>query len=641
MTISFSTPNNLPAGDRSYSVALGDFNGDSKLDVVVANYGDENVSILLGNGTGSFGSATNFSVGTVDPLGPISVFTGDFDGDGYLDLATANTNLTAFNSSNISILLGNGDGTFNTASNHPIPQVGLLATALADLNDDGKPDLAAGSLAPGNDDVSVFLGNGDGTFDTPAFTYTIGQTTRALALGDFNEDGFTDLALVKSGQTKVFIRFGTGTGSSGEPIFANTETTFDVGSEPRSVTVADINGDGDLDLIVANSGSDNISLLLGNGAGGFDAAINYSVGDGSRSVAVGDVNGDNKLDFVVANENGDNISVLLNTTVGDQFIGIGSTNDIYIVDSIGDTITEGAGGGIDTVRASVTYTLSDNIERLTLTGTNDIDGTGNGLANNITGNEGDNTLDGGIGNDFLFGNGGDDTLIGGEGNDRLSGGEGADTLIGGIGNDIYFVDDAGDTVTEDAGAGTDTVNASVSFTLGANIERLTLTGNANIDGTGNDLANNITGNDGDNILTGNSGNDYIYGQAGNDTLIGGLGNDILNGGVGNDNFRFNASNEGIDRIQDFVANEDKIEISASGFGGGLSIGTLNATAFISGVGVTAATDNLQRFIYNTSNGALFFDADGNGSGLSVRIATLTSQPLLSNTDINVIDISLS
>jgi trimeric autotransporter adhesin len=223
-----------------------------------------------------------------------------------------------------------------------------------------------------------------------------------------------------------------------------------------------------------------------------------------------------------------------------------------VVDSAGDQVIEDPSSGVDTVLSSISYTLGSNVENLTLTGTAAINGTGTGLANTITGNVGDNvltgaagadTLYGGTGNDTLVGNDGIDALYGGDGHDTLDGaagadtldgGVGADTMIGGINNDTYFVDDAGDVVVEDAYGGSDTVQASVSYTLAANVETLTLTGTAAINGTGNGTANIIAGNPGDNVLDGGDYADTLYGDGGNDTLIGGQGVDSLFGGDGDD-----------------------------------------------------------------------------------------------------------
>lgn len=181
----------------------------------------------------------------------------------------------------------------------------------------------------------------------------------------------------------------------------------------------------------------------------------------------------------------------------DMLVG-GQGNDTYIVDTATDTIIENAGEGTDTVKSSVTFTLGNNVEKLTLTGAAAINGTGNGLNNNLTGNNADNTL------------------IGNAGNDTLNGNAGIDTLLGGLGNDIYVVNTTTDIITENAGEGTDTVKSSVTYTLGGNLEKLTLTGAAAIDGTGNSL---------NNALTGNSANNNLKGLAGNDTLNGGGGND--------------------------------------------------------------------------------------------------------------------
>src|SRR5205085_2571586 len=209
----------------------------------------------------------------------------------------------------------------------------------------------------------------------------------------------------------------------------------------------------------------------------------------------GNINGTgNGLDNIIAGTIGDNI---LDGGAGADRLSGGLGNDTYIVDNVGDVVTELAGTGTDNVLSSITYTLASEVENLTLTGTGAINGTGNVLANVITGNSG-NILDGGAG---------------------------ADTMAGGIGNDTYIVDNAGDVIVENAGAGVDTVQASFSYTLAANIENLTLTGTGALNGTGNSV---------DNVITGNSGNNVLDGGAGNDTLVGGGGTDAMTGGAGND-----------------------------------------------------------------------------------------------------------
>jgi Ca2+-binding RTX toxin-like protein len=302
---------------------------------------------------------------------------------------------------------------------------------------------------------------------------------------------------------------------------------------------------------------------------------------------------------------------ILNGGIGkDTLIG-GLGNDIYIVDVISDIVGEAVGSGIDTVQSTISWTLGANLEKLNLTGAAAISGTGNTLNNTITGNTANNTLNGRAG---------------------------ADTLIGGAGNDFYYVDNAGDITTEALSQGTDTVSASLTWTLANNLENLILTGTAATKGTGNALNNSIAGNSAANTLTGGSGIDTLTGMAGNDILIGGGSNDLLTGGTEADSFRFNAYSEGVDTIKDFTTTQsDIIQILATGFGGGLVAGTLSSERFVSGAGISAPTSANQRFIYNNTNGNLFFDADGNGTGFATtQIATLTGAPALGNTNIVVI-----
>jgi serralysin len=209
--------------------------------------------------------------------------------------------------------------------------------------------------------------------------------------------------------------------------------------------------------------------------------------------------------------------------------GVG--NDTYIVDNIGDRLVEGAGAGFDLAKTALAgYVLADNVEYLEFigTGTTNFVGTGNNLANTITG---------GAGNDFVSGLAGNDVLNGSAGNDTLDGGVGADSMNGGVGNDTYIVDNVADVAIEAAGAGSDLVKTALaSWALANNLEALEFTGTTNFVGMGNGLANTITGGAGNDMISGLAGNDALNGSAGNDTLDGGVGADRMNGGVGNDTY---------------------------------------------------------------------------------------------------------
>ena len=345
----------------------------------------------------------------------------------------------------------------------------------------------------------------------------------------------------------------------------------------------------------------------------------------------------NELDNILTGNGGSNF--LLGMAGDDTLIGNGGNdtldggagidtmrggvgNDRYYVDNIADKVVENAGGGTDTVFSTVTYTLGANVENLTLQRTEAaINGTGNGLNNALVGNAGDNRLNGG---------GGNDTLNGGAGDDFLNGGAGADTMYGGPGNDTYIVQHTGDKVVEKANAGIDTVQSSITYTLSANVENLTLTGRANINGTGNELNNLITGNSGNNILSGGAGNDRLNGGAGNDILKGGAGNDILTGGAGADTFVFESLLDGIDTITDFVHGQDRLRLAQAELGGLLTEmringGRLAASRFVAN-GTGVATNANQRIIYNLKTGALLYDADGSGQGVAVKFATLSNKP---------------
>jgi Ca2+-binding RTX toxin-like protein len=302
----------------------------------------------------------------------------------------------------------------------------------------------------------------------------------------------------------------------------------------------------------------------------------------------------------------------------DQMTG-GLGNDIFYVDAVGDAVVEVANQGTDMVRSNVNYTLGADVENLVLIGATAINGTGNTLNNAITGNAAKNILSGGSGNDIL------------------NGATGADKLVGGVGNDIYLTD-GGDTIVEAASQGTDTVKSSVSLTLAANLENLTLAGAASINGTGNTLGNTMTGNAAVNVLNGGLGNDVLNGGAGNDILSGGLGKDTLVGGAGSDYFVFNTAinpSTNVDRITDFSIPADTIRLENAIFTALTATGNLAAGAFVKNATGLAADAN-DRIIYETDTGKLFYDANGNAAGGGIHFATLAANLALTNADFAVI-----
>jgi Ca2+-binding RTX toxin-like protein len=302
----------------------------------------------------------------------------------------------------------------------------------------------------------------------------------------------------------------------------------------------------------------------------------------------------NTLDNVIRGNSGNNA---LNGGAGNDTLIGGLGNDIYTVDSVGDVVTEASAStaGTDLVNASIDYTLGTGLENLTLTGSANLNGTGNVLANRINGNAGDNTL------------------LGEGGNDTLNGLTGADTLIGGTGSDTYVVNDAAAVIVELASQGTDTVQNSVSYTLAADVERMSMQGTAAIDGTGNNLAN---------VIAGNNANNTIAGMAGNDTLTGGGGSD-----------RFVFLRGSIDTVTDFAVGVDKIVVSAADFGGGLVVG---GAVVLRAASNAVASGPGGQFLYDTDDGRLWFDADGQGGAAASYFARLHNFPAISAADFEVI-----
>ena len=269
-----------------WAVATADFNKDSKLDLAATNEGADSVSVLLGNGDGTFQAQVSYPVGQH----PVSLAAGDLQNNGNVDLVTANVlnncNNPPCGPGSVSVLLGNGDGTFQPHTDY---EAGLAPSSVAvgDFRSNGKLDLAIANL--GSSSVSILFGNGDGTFQ-PQVSYLTASSPQQIATGDFNQDGKPDLAVAAGSGVSILLGNGDGT-------FKNHVDIGIAGGGGSAVATGDFNGDGKLDLAVG--GASSISILLGNGDGTFQAPVNYQFLGAASSIVVADFNGDGKLDLAV------------------------------------------------------------------------------------------------------------------------------------------------------------------------------------------------------------------------------------------------------------------------------------------------------------------------------------------------------
>jgi hypothetical protein len=293
----------LTSGVLPVFVTTADVRDESIEDIIVANNTDNTLSLFLGNGDGTFVAPTTIPTG----VGPVWIVSANFNptvnADLNLDLAVVN-----HTANTVSILIGNGDGTFQ-------PKVdistgagsGPVSAVAATLTSSGFADLVVANNT--NDTLAVFLGNGDGTFKLPTFINT-GHAPSSIAAADFNSDGHIDLAVTNQNDDTVSVFLGNGDGTF------KTRTDLAVGTAPVWVSTGDINGDGFIDLAVANNTDNTVSVLNGNGDGTFQAQAVFPAGNGPTSLAIADFNVDGRLDILIADQTDNAVSVLLNLGSG-------------------------------------------------------------------------------------------------------------------------------------------------------------------------------------------------------------------------------------------------------------------------------------------------------------------------------------
>jgi Ca2+-binding RTX toxin-like protein len=490
-------------------IANGGIDLDPSPNTLTFNITPVNDAPVLSGAAATLSSGTENIPYTITTSALLQGFS-DVDGD---TLSVAN--LTATNGT----LIDNGNGTYDfiPAANYNGPI--NLAYNVIDGNGGSIAATQSFSLAAVN--------------DLPTANNDTAQTTLNNAViinllsNDSDIDGFLVPSTVTllSNPTNGTVILNTSTGAA-----TYTPSTNFTGTDSFTYTVQD-NENGTSNTATVNITVNAVNpVILGTNK-------NDTLTGGSGNDQIYGKGGN---DILIGNDGDD----LLDGGNGNDTLTGGLGNDTYVVNTLKDVITENSGEGTDTVNASISWSLGNNLENLTLTGTQSIKGTGNALDNVLTGNIGNNILDGGAGND---------------------------TLIGGAGNDTYIVDSTSDSIIELLNEGTDTVKSSVSWILGDNLEKLTLTGTSILSGIGNTLDNvmiansagsTLDGGDGNDKLTGGIGNDTLFGGIGNDNLVGGLGSDLFTGGTGDDTLNlgsgnyvdtvFYSSGDGSDIVQQFV-----------------------------------------------------------------------------------------
>ncbi|NJR37853.1 MAG: hypothetical protein HC781_02185 [Leptolyngbyaceae cyanobacterium CSU_1_4] len=395
-------------GSSAVAMVAKDFNGDGKLDVAIAHGNSNQVSLQLGNGDGTFSSGKAFTVGNQ----PNAIAAGDLNGDGKSDLVIAN-----FGETNVSILLNLGNGDFQRSSVTMGDKLQPYSVSLGDLDGDGNLDIITSNFYA--DSITVLLGKGKGEFRSPT-SYAVGSpgvAPSATAIGDFNNDNQLDVVVsnFSTSGKNVSVLLGNGKGAFESRLDLSTN------GKPLSIQAADFNGDGNLDIVTPDFSTGLATVWLGNGKGEFPARVQSTVGLEPSSLALGDLDNDQKLDFVGVNSGANNAAVLLNQV--NRVILRSTSNDTGEVDGSKETR---AAIEVNLAKGQLTVKSSPQSNG-TITGYTDVRGTS--LNDRLIGSNERNILRGNAGNDSITGLAGNDIISGGSGNDVLSGGAGKDNFV--------------------------------------------------------------------------------------------------------------------------------------------------------------------------------------------------------------------
>jgi Ca2+-binding RTX toxin-like protein len=430
----FGAPADFPSGTRPTSVIAGFFNADAHADLAATNFIDQTVSVLLGNGDGTFRGPTTYPVGD----GPDDVASGDLNGDGNLDLVVANS---GGGSEAASILLGRGDGTFRRATTvevGPNPN----SVAVGDFNGDGAPDLVFSTAFFTTGGISLLLGNGDGTFGAPSETQ-VGESTTSVAAADFNADSVLDVATTDQDGDAVLVLPGQGNGTFNTPLSfpakgANDVATGNFDANPLPDMVTADTSPGRLTVLLNATPSPGAGPGPAVAAGGSCAAtgregtIALALGAGSESLSV--TSSDQALvptrDIGVGGSGASRtLTVRPSGRSGTAVLTLNALSNGQLTGSVPVTVRVGAAAATGADGADILFA-------------------GNG-PDTLAGGGGNDLLCGGNGPDTLSGGPGDDTLDGGRGPDRLTGGQGADRFAGGQGKDVATDFNPADGDTQD------------------------------------------------------------------------------------------------------------------------------------------------------------------------------------------------